>query len=137
MDPGKWNGPAVAFCTSVRGGPDARGAGSPSQRRSESLLFRFVRPLALALTVLTGFSGLVYEVTWQKYLATLVGSHAEAAAAVLGIFLAGLSIGYGFFGTWSAARVARSEAGGRPARLLAVEGRLRQPGAVEQRPECE
>ena len=26
------------------------------------------RGVALALTVLTGFSGLVYEVTWEKYL---------------------------------------------------------------------
>lgn len=56
------------------------------------------RSMALALTVLTGFSGLVYEVTWEKYLATLLGSHSEATAAVLGIFLGGLSIGYSVFG---------------------------------------
>ena len=37
-----------------------------------------MRPIALLLTVLTGFSGLVYEVAWQKYLATLLGSHSEA-----------------------------------------------------------
>jgi hypothetical protein len=36
---------------------------------------------AILLTVLTGFSGLVYEVTWQKYLATLLGSQGEATAA--------------------------------------------------------
>ena len=42
-----------------------------------------IRPIALLLTVLTGFSGLVYEVAWQKYLATLLGSHSEATAAVL------------------------------------------------------
>jgi hypothetical protein len=46
-----------------------------------------IRLAALALTVLTGFSGLVYEVAWQKYLATLLGSHGEATAAVLAIFL--------------------------------------------------
>lgn len=45
------------------------------------------RGLALALSMLTGFSGLVYEVYWEKYLATLLGSHCEATAAVLGIFL--------------------------------------------------
>jgi hypothetical protein len=45
-----------------------------------------IRAIALALTVLTGFSGLVYEVAWQKYLATLLGSHSEATAAVLAIF---------------------------------------------------
>ena len=53
---------------------------------------------ALLLTVLTGFSGLVYEVTWQKYLATLLGSHSEATAAVLGLFLGGLAVGYSLFG---------------------------------------
>ena len=37
-----------------------------------------IRLLVLLLTVLTGFSGLVYEVTWQRYLATLLGSHSEA-----------------------------------------------------------
>ncbi len=56
------------------------------------------RLTALFLTVLTGFSGLVYEVTWQKYLATLLGSQAEATAAVLAIFLGGLSAGYAIFG---------------------------------------
>jgi len=57
-----------------------------------------IRPVALLLTVLTGFSGLVYEVTWQKYLATLLGSHSEATAAVLALFLGGLSVGYSLFG---------------------------------------
>ena len=57
-----------------------------------------IRAVALVLTVLTGFSGLIYEVTWQKYLATLLGSHSEATAAVLGIFLGGLSVGYALFG---------------------------------------
>ena len=53
-----------------------------------------VRVTALLLTILTGFTGLVYEVTWQKYLATLLGSHSEATAAVLAIFLGGLAAGY-------------------------------------------
>jgi predicted membrane-bound spermidine synthase len=57
-----------------------------------------VRGAALLLTVLTGFSGLVYQVAWQKVLATLLGSHSEATCAVLGIFLGGLSLGYGLFG---------------------------------------
>lgn len=51
------------------------------------------RAVALSLTIFTGFTGLVYQVTWQKYLATLLGSHSEATAAVLGIFLGGLSVG--------------------------------------------
>jgi hypothetical protein len=57
-----------------------------------------IRGVALALTVLTGFAGLVYEVAWQKYLAALLGSHGEATAAVLAIFLGGLSLGYAAFG---------------------------------------
>ena len=52
-----------------------------------------IRPVVLVLTIATGFTGLVYEVTWQKYLATLLGSHAEATAGVLAIFLGGLSAG--------------------------------------------
>jgi predicted membrane-bound spermidine synthase len=74
--------------------------------------------MALALTVLTGFSGLVYEVAWEKYLATLLGSHSEATSAVLGIFLGGLSVGYSLFG-----RVTRRwVASGRGARLLVLYG---------------
>ena len=60
-----------------------------------------IRLTALLLTVLTGFAGLVYEVTWQKYLAALLGSHGEATAAVLAIFLGGLSAGYALFGRGS------------------------------------
>jgi predicted membrane-bound spermidine synthase len=76
------------------------------------------RLLALALTALTGFSGLVYEVTWEKYLAVLLGSHSEATAAVLGIFLGGLSLGYSVFGRVTQVWVAR----GRSHRLLVLYG---------------
>ena len=53
--------------------------------------------LSLLLTALTGFSGLVYEVAWQRVLA-LLGSHSEATAAVLRLFLGGLALGYALFG---------------------------------------
>jgi spermidine synthase len=76
------------------------------------------RPIAIALTALTGFTGLVYEVTWQKYLATLLGSHAEATAGVLAIFLGGLSAGYAGFGRVTRRRVARFRETGQPTRLL-------------------
>jgi MFS family permease len=77
------------------------------------------RAVGLALTLVTGFTGLVYEVTWQKYLATLLGSHSEAAAAVLGLFLGGLSLGYIVFG-----RLSERLAGGPhgPARILCAYG---------------
>jgi len=57
-----------------------------------------IRSTALALTLLTGVSGLVYQVAWQKVLASLLGSHSEAVAAVLALFLGGLSVGYALFG---------------------------------------
>ena len=81
-----------------------------------------IRLLVLLLTLLTGFSGLVYEVTWQSYLATLLGSHSEATAAVLGLFLGGLSLGYSLFGARTRRLVARAPERGRPAPLLPVYG---------------
>jgi spermidine synthase len=84
-----------------------------------------IRLTALLITVVTGFTGLVYEVTWQKYLATLLGSHSEATAAVLAIFLGGLSVGYTLFGEWTRRIARRARAsGGKPRLLLAY-------GAVE------
>ncbi len=81
-----------------------------------------MRALALVLTAFTGFSGLVYEITWQKYLATLLGSHSEATAAVLAIFLGGLALGYATFGRVTEALVARARVSGRAPRLLFVYG---------------
>ncbi|MFP6623023.1 MAG: hypothetical protein VCC20_06065, partial [Myxococcota bacterium] len=83
-----------------------------------------IRPLALLLTALTGFSGLVYEVAWQRYMATLLGSHSEATSAVLGIFLGGLSVGYWLFGRLTRRIVERAEEAGRPPKLLLVYGLL-------------
>ena len=80
------------------------------------------RAVALLLTALTGFSGLVYEVGWQKYLATLLGSHSEATATVLAIFLGGLSLGYELFGRATRRMVARAEESGSPPRLLLFYG---------------
>jgi predicted membrane-bound spermidine synthase len=77
-----------------------------------------IRWTALLLTVLTGFSGLTYEVAWEKYLATLVGSHAEATASVLGIFLGGLSLGYWVFGRVTGRIINRALERGRTPRLL-------------------
>jgi spermidine synthase len=83
-----------------------------------------VRAVALLLTLLTGFSGLVYEVTWQKYLATLLGSHSEATAAVLALFLGGLSAGYSIFGALTRRVVAAAERSGAPPRLLLLYGAI-------------
>ncbi len=81
-----------------------------------------IRATALVLTLLTGFSGLVYEVAWQRYLATLLGSQSEATAAVLAIFLGGLSVGYWLFGRVTRRIVERAAEVSTPPRLLLVYG---------------
>ncbi len=83
-----------------------------------------VRLIALLLTVLTGFAGLVYEVAWQKYLAALLGSHGEATAAVLAIFLGGLSVGYALFGRATRRVLERARRRGQRPRLLSFYARV-------------
>src|SRR5258705_12138707 len=99
-----------------------------------------LRWVALALTAVTGFTGLAYEVTWQRYLGILLGDHSEATAAVLGLFLGGLSLGYWVLGALARALVARGrrqqqvsrsepkasedQQQGRPAPLLVVYGAI-------------
>ena len=83
---------------------------------------RLLVAYALRLTLLAGFSGLVYELTWEKVLATLLGSHSEATAAVLGLFLGGLALGYSLFGAITRRLVDRARAAGRPPRLLFFYG---------------
>jgi spermidine synthase len=80
------------------------------------------RFVALLLTVLTGFTGLVYGVAWQKYLATLLGSHAEATAAVLAIFLGGLAVGYALFGNATRKLAQRAHRSGHSPQLLLFYG---------------
>ncbi len=80
------------------------------------------RFIAIVLTIFTGFTGLVYEVAWQKYLATLLGSQGEATAAILAIFLGGLSIGYSLFGKATRRLVARARQGRGSPRLLRFYG---------------
>lgn len=46
------------------------------------------------LVFLSGFTGLVYQVTWQKYLSVMLGSHASSSAIVLALFFLFLSLGY-------------------------------------------
>jgi spermidine synthase len=86
-----------------------------------------MRILALFLTTLTGFTGLVYEVLWQRYLAILLGSHGEATAAVLAMFLGGLACGYALFGE-VARRLAGREGAGQGAATSLL---LRAYGLVE------
>ncbi|MBW2273045.1 MAG: hypothetical protein JRG96_07220 [Deltaproteobacteria bacterium] len=78
--------------------------------------------IALALAGVTGAAGLVYEVTWQKYFAILLGAQSEASAAVLALFLGGLSIGYALFGRLAHRTALRWGEGETPSRLLWLYG---------------
>jgi len=55
----------------------------------------------LIVTFFTGAAGLIYEVTWHRYLANLIGGEARAAAIIIALFLGGLALGYRLFGILS------------------------------------
>jgi spermidine synthase len=52
------------------------------------------RAIAYITVFATGAAGLIYQVTWYRYLSRLIGSDAIATAIILGVFLGGLSVGY-------------------------------------------
>lgn len=52
------------------------------------------RAIAYITVFATGAAGLVYQVTWYRYLSRLIGSDSIATAVILGVFLGGLSVGY-------------------------------------------
>jgi spermidine synthase len=53
------------------------------------------------LVFLSGFTGLFFQVVWQKYLSAVLGSHASATAIVLSLFFLFLACGYAFWGKFS------------------------------------
>jgi spermidine synthase len=57
--------------------------------------------LGYAVIFLTGAAGLVYQVTWQKYLSRLLGADSIATSIILATFLGGLSLGYYLCGKFS------------------------------------
>lgn len=59
------------------------------------------RSFIFAGTLLTGVSGLIYQVVWQKYLTFVVGSESRSVALVVAVFLAGLAGGYRFWGKYT------------------------------------
>ncbi|MBI4526429.1 MAG: fused MFS/spermidine synthase [Deltaproteobacteria bacterium] len=56
--------------------------------------------LYLAFT-LSGFSGLIYESIWSRYLGLLLGHAAYAQTLVLAIFMGGMAVGSWVCGRWS------------------------------------
>ena len=50
------------------------------------------------IVFLSGFTGLVYQITWQKYLSIYLGSHSLSAVLTLICFFLFLSLGYSLLG---------------------------------------
>lgn len=69
--------------------------------RSSSAIFRPAILTIFILLVLTGMTGLIYQVAWQKYLSYLIGSESRSSALVIAVFLCGLASGNAFFGPYS------------------------------------
>ena len=64
----------------------------------QSALFR---SFSYIFIFLTGAAGLIYQVTWHKYLSVFLGSDSMATAIILAVFLGGLSLGYYLCGKWT------------------------------------
>jgi spermidine synthase len=54
---------------------------------------RSTRALLIVCFLVTGGTGLVYEVLWSRHLQLLFGSTTEAVSVVLGVFMTGLGLG--------------------------------------------
>src|SRR5215813_8968363 len=79
------------------------GSGAPSSKvRGVSRRF----PLALALFLVSGATGLLYEVAFSKLLAYVFGTTAYAVSTVLAAFMGGIALG-AHFGGRNASRAAR------------------------------
>lgn len=72
----------------------------PINRIMGSLIKGFIdnSVIVYVFIVCSGFTGLVYEVVWHKYLTYFMGSHGKATAIILAVFFFSLSLGYRFFG---------------------------------------
>ena len=62
---------------------------------------RTERVFAFLLFVLSGFTGLLYEVLWLKELGLLFGSGAHATATTLAVFFLGIATGSYVWGTYA------------------------------------
>ncbi|HYE98457.1 MAG TPA: hypothetical protein VEJ18_06065, partial [Planctomycetota bacterium] len=69
-----------------------------------------------ALFLLSGATGLLYEVVWIRQAGTVIGNTTYAIGTVVGVFMGGLALG-----AWLGGRAADRRSG---ARLLALYGIL-------------
>lgn len=58
-------------------------------------------PVIMGILVITGMTGLIYQVAWQKYLTYLIGSESRSSALVIAMFLAGLAAGNAYFARYA------------------------------------
>ncbi len=57
--------------------------------------------VAIVCLLLSGISGLIYQVVWARYLALFLGHASYAVVAVLTTFMGGLALGNWLFGRWA------------------------------------
>ena len=67
------------------------------------------RNLVYIGTFLTGATGLVFQVVWQKYLVLLVGGESRSISLIIACFLFGLATGYHFWGKLTPKKFSRSQ----------------------------
>lgn len=60
--------------------------------------FSYYRPLLALVIFASGFTGLLFQSVWQRYLANAVGSEARSLSLIVSFFLLGLAAGYRFWG---------------------------------------
>src|SRR5258707_15548986 len=71
--------------------------------RSTMQMLDFVRRrFLLAVFVVSGFTGLIYESIWSHYLKLFLGHAAYAQTLVLALFMGGMAIGSWLCSRWSA-----------------------------------
>ena len=71
--------------------------------------FKRTNAVIFTILIITGMTGLIYQVAWQKYLTYLIGSESRSSALVIGMFLAGLAAGNAFFGSYAQRQVERKK----------------------------
>ena len=59
---------------------------------------RYIKPIVWLIFILSGASGLIYEVIWMRQLTLIFGSTVFATSTVLTAFMAGLALGSYYFG---------------------------------------
>lgn len=63
--------------------------------------FSFYKIIVYVLFILSGICGLIYEVSWSKYLAQFIGSTSYSHMIVLATYMGGLALGAFYFGNYS------------------------------------